>query len=57
MEMVFGVEVNINPTTLRNKTLSGTIGSTNLQLIKESLSEALHVQVRQFENKVIIGPE
>jgi ferric-dicitrate binding protein FerR (iron transport regulator) len=57
MEMIFGVEVNINPTTLRNKTLSGTIGSTNLQLIKEGLSEALHVQVRQFENKVIIGPE
>lgn len=57
IEMVFGVEVNINPIILKERTLSGTISSTNLQLIKEGLSEALQVQVRQIDNKIIIGPE
>ncbi len=57
IESVFGVEVKINPTNLTERTLSGTIGSSNLQLIKEGLSEALQVQVRQIDNKVIIGPE
>lgn len=56
IEMVFGVEVEINPTSLKEKTLSGTIGSSNLQLIKEGLSEALQVQVSQVDNKIIIGP-
>lgn len=56
MEMVFGVEVSITPNSLSTKTLSGTIRSANLQLIKEGLSEALQVQVTQVDNKIIIGP-
>lgn len=56
IEMVFGVEVEIDPASLNEKTLSGTIGSSNLQLIKEGLSEALQVQVKQIGNKIIIGP-
>lgn len=57
IETIFGVEVQISSTSLKERTLSGTIVSTNLQLIKEGLSEALQVQVRQVENKIIIGPE
>lgn len=57
IESVFGVEVKIDSMNLKDRTLSGTIGSTNLQLIKEGLSEALQVQVMQIDNKVIIGPE
>lgn len=57
IESVYGVKVNISSTELQNKTLSGTIGSTNLQLIKEGLSEALQVQVRQVKDTIIIGPE
>lgn len=57
IEMVFGVEVHINTTSLKERTLSGTIGSRNLQLIKEGLSEALQVQVSQIDNKIFIGSE
>jgi ferric-dicitrate binding protein FerR (iron transport regulator) len=57
IETVFGVEVRINPTDLNERTLSGTISSTNLKLITEGLSEALQVQVRHIDNKILIGPE
>lgn len=57
IETVFGVKVKISTTDLHNKTLSGTISSTNLQLIKEGLSQALHVQVRQVEDTITISPE
>lgn len=56
IKKVFGVKVNIPSPELRNKTLSGTISSTNLQLIKDGLSEALQVQVRQTGNTIVIGP-
>lgn len=57
IETVFGVEVKIPSAGLRNKTISGTIGSSNLQLIKEGLSEALEVQVRQAEGIIFITPK
>lgn len=57
IETVFGVEVKINTTDLKERTLSGTIASTNLQLIKDGLAEALQVQVRQIDNEIYIGPE
>lgn len=56
IETVFGVKVNISSANLRNQTLSGTISSANLQLIKEGLSEALQVQVSQVNDTIIIGP-
>lgn len=57
IETVFGVEVRILSTDLKERTLSGTISSRNLKLISEGLSEALQVQVRQIDNKILIGPE
>lgn len=57
IESVFGVKVNISSPELQEKTLSGTISSSNLQLIKEGLSEALQEQVRQNGDTIIIGPE
>lgn len=56
IETVFGIKVNIPSVDLQNNTLSGTISSANLQLIKEGLSEALQVQVRQVNDTIIIGP-
>lgn len=57
IETVFGVDVKITTTDLKERTLSGTIASTNLQLIKDGLAEALQVQVRHIDNEIIIGPE
>lgn len=57
IETVFGIEVKIPSADLQNKTVSGTISSTNLQLIKEGLSEALHVHVRQEGGTIFITPK
>lgn len=55
IETLFGVTVEISSTELQEKTLSGSIGSGNLSLIKKGISEALNEDVFQRGNRIIIG--
>jgi transmembrane sensor len=55
IESVFGVTVEITTLTLKEKTLSGSIGSKNLPLIKQGISEAFGEKVVQSEDVIIIG--
>jgi transmembrane sensor len=55
MESVFGVTVEIASSGLKEKTLSGSIGSKNLSLIKQGISEALDEKVVQNGDTIIIG--
>lgn len=52
---VFGVDVSIASSELREKKLSGSIGSENLQIIRQGISEALDEPVFQQNGTVIIG--
>lgn len=55
IEKVFGVKVKIVSPGLRGKTLSGTISSDNLPLIKEGLSKVLNEEVTETEGTIFIG--
>ncbi len=55
IETVFGVTVKIASASLKEETLSGSIGSKNLELIKQGISEAIGERVVQAEDVIIIG--
>ncbi|CAN5394989.1 hypothetical protein BH23BAC3_BH23BAC3_20230 [soil metagenome] len=55
IESVFGVEVIIPFERIQEKRISGSIGSENLQLIMNGISEAVDVSVTQLNNRIIIG--
>lgn len=55
IEKVFGRKVEISAASLKDKTLSGTIRSDNLQLIKEGLSEVLKEEVSEVGGTIYIG--
>lgn len=57
MEKVFGKKVEILSADLIDKTLSGTISSDNLQLIKEGLSMVLGEEVTEADGTIYIGTE
>lgn len=54
IEDTFGVEVVLS-TQLRDETLSGSIKSSNLNVLKEALKEILHTNIKQKKEKLIIG--
>ena len=55
IEKVFGKKVKILSPGLMGKTLSGTISSDNLQLIKEGLSMVLNEEVTEADDTIFIG--
>lgn len=55
IEKVFGVKVKILTPDLMSKTLSGTISSDNLQIIKEGLARVLEVEVTEADGTIFIG--
>ncbi len=57
IEEEFGVEVVIASDALQSRRLSGSIKSTSLEILKEALSEALQVPVRQNDGTIMIGLE
>lgn len=57
MERTFGINVQISSETLRDKVFSGSIKSTNLEILKEGLSRLLDEPVTQEGNAIVIGSE
>ncbi|WP_185958389.1 FecR family protein [Fodinibius sediminis] len=54
IEDIFGVEVVLGK-YLKHETLSGSIKSTSLQVLKEALEEVLKTDISQHENQLLIG--
>src|SRR5699024_10088796 len=54
IEDTFGLEVVIAP-FLQGETLSGSIKSTNLKVLKEALEEILKTYINQTDERLLIG--
>ncbi|GAA5520740.1 FecR domain-containing protein [Aliifodinibius salicampi] len=54
IENTFGVKVVLS-TKLTHETLSGSIKSSNLNVLKEALEEVLHTNIKQKKEQLMIG--
>jgi len=55
IEQTFGLNVIIRDSKIKNKKLSGSIKSTNLNIIKKALIKILHIPIRQSGNTLYLG--
>lgn len=57
IEQTFGLKVVIRDPKIKNKKLSGSIKSTDLEIIKKALIKILHIPIQQRGNTLYLGDD